>query len=77
MANEYLSFKNNAAGLEDAMRQGRTVRFMYRKANGSTRYAYGRIPRRLSEDMGQEGTVFRYWDVQRSDWRSFLVRNLL
>ena len=75
--NNYLSFRNNAAGLEDAMRQGRTVRFKYRKQNGSIRHAYGRFPKRLAEDMGIDGNVFLYWDVERSDWRSFLIRNLL
>jgi hypothetical protein len=75
--NSYKSFRGNVAGLEAALAEGRTVRFKYRKTNGSVRYAVGRFPRSLREDMGTEGNLFRYWDVGTHDWRSFYIRNLL
>ena len=73
----FKSFRGNAAGLEHAMRQGRIVKFKYRKLYGSTRHATGRILKAHQDDMGLEAGVFRYWDMAAGDWRSFHVRNLL
>lgn len=80
MPTQYRSFRKDPVGLMHAlMTQGNRggVHFKYRKADGSIRFAIGRIPKRFVDDMGIDGRYFRYWDIQRKDWRSFLLSNLL
>lgn len=70
--------------LRDRMRQG-IVKFSYRKADGSTRDAYGtRCADLLSpiefanrQENNARGTTFSYFDLQRGEWRCFTLSNLL
>lgn len=76
--------------LLDGLGRG-TVQFVYRKADGTRRTAWGTLCRGVSDEfdsyecksdgdprcVNTEGTTFVYWDLEAGAFRSFRAEHLL
>ena len=67
--------------LTDRMRSG-TVRFAYKKADGTLRRACGTLQSIIATIKGagrrpDDGRTVKYYDIEAAGWRSFKVENFI